>query len=209
MATIDATGKVAYMYDDSTDTFHAINGITNTAASYEWSSAHTFASTVTFEDVVKHEAGANNFQNPAARDTAIPSPSNGVVSFIRQDSSGNIINQVQYYYNGLWCDAASVSPLINKTVAYTLTAADAGRVITVDASSERVITIPAESTVDFPVGQKIYIVQTGAGQASVTTAAGVTLNSYQSHRKTAGQYARIELFKIASDSWLLFGDLSS
>jgi hypothetical protein len=79
MTSVNTTGKVAYMYDEETDTWYAISGAINTAAPYEWTSTQTFNNTVLANDVLQAKAGVNNFQNPTARDTAIPSPINCIV----------------------------------------------------------------------------------------------------------------------------------
>jgi hypothetical protein len=46
--------------------------------------------------------GINNYLNPAARDASITSPTAGSICVIRQDSSGNVINQLQYYSGSAW-----------------------------------------------------------------------------------------------------------
>ena len=99
MATISSNPKPTYIYDQETNTWYPVAGQVNNSLNYPWTGTHNFASTVTFADVVNAKAGINNFLNPAARDAAIASPINGIVCFVRQDSSGNVINQIQYYYN--------------------------------------------------------------------------------------------------------------
>jgi hypothetical protein len=46
--------------------------------------------------------GINNYLNPAARDASITSPVTGTIAFIRQDSSGNIVNELQFYNGSGW-----------------------------------------------------------------------------------------------------------
>jgi hypothetical protein len=46
--------------------------------------------------------GINNYLNPAARDASITSPTAGSICVIRQDGSGNIINQLQFYNGSSW-----------------------------------------------------------------------------------------------------------
>ena len=81
MATIDTSGKIAYLYDQETNTWYAFSGTVNTAAAYTWLGTNTYSNTVVFEHVVRAEAGVNNFENPSARDAAITSPTNGIVCF--------------------------------------------------------------------------------------------------------------------------------
>jgi len=98
----DETGKPAYIYSSESDTWYLISGVVNTAASYEWQSNHTFLSTITMIDHLIGKKGINNFLNPAARDAAITSPTSGIICLIRQNSSGTVINEIQYYDGSAW-----------------------------------------------------------------------------------------------------------
>jgi hypothetical protein len=106
MATLSTSPKTSYIYDQQTDTWYPLAGIANTAANYVWNGTHSFDSATTFYASVIARAGINNFQNPAARDAAIPTPTNGIVCFVRQDASGTQINQLQYFFNG-WVNLLS------------------------------------------------------------------------------------------------------
>jgi hypothetical protein len=46
--------------------------------------------------------GINNYLNPTARDASITSPTAGSICVIRQDGSGNVINQLQVYSGSTW-----------------------------------------------------------------------------------------------------------
>jgi hypothetical protein len=46
--------------------------------------------------------GINNYLNPTARDASITSPTAGSICVIRQDGSGNTINQLQFYSGSAW-----------------------------------------------------------------------------------------------------------
>ena len=156
MATISSNPKPTYIYDQDSNTWYPVSGQVNLSLNYPWTGTHSFATTVTFADVVNARAGINNFLNPAARDAAIPSPINGIVCFVRQDASGNIINQIQYYFNA-WVsyDAtlqANLDTLKQKvdyvysTSNYTVNAAAAGKTIYMDSASDLTVTIPLNST---------------------------------------------------------------
>lgn len=106
MAILSSSSKTSYIYDQQTDTWYPLSGIANTAASYIWSGAHQFNNAINFVGSVFSRAGVNNFQNPAARDLALPNPTSGVVCFVRQDATGTQINQLQYYFNG-WINLLS------------------------------------------------------------------------------------------------------
>lgn len=207
MSTIATDGKIAYMYDEGSDTWHAFSASVNTAASYEWFGNNTYLNTVVFNDVVRARAGINNFQDPASRDSVITSPTNGVVCFVRQTNAGEVINQVQYYSNGRWRSIAdgyvNVDTKINN---YTLELKDAGRAILVDSSSARTVTIPTNATQPFAIGQIVDIVRFGLGEVTITPANGVILNSEEGQsgaRVVRGRYSSIRLMKTGSDTWLL------
>jgi len=102
MPTFNYTGKPAYMYQESSDTWFQVSGIVDTSSGYSWTGAHDFAGDVSFADSLKSKEGINNFLNPAARDAAIASPVHGTVAFIRQDAGGATVNQWQYYNGSSW-----------------------------------------------------------------------------------------------------------
>lgn len=208
MATIDNAGRVAYMYDDDTDTWFAVAGKSNTAASYSWSGSHTHSSVVTFQDVVTAQAGVNNFQNPSARDSAISSPSNGAVCFVRQSNSGDQINQLQYYYNGSWKNAFGNVGLSTNTSNYTIKQEDAGRTIVMDMSVANVVTVPEFSSVPFAPGETVNIIQAGLGQTEIQgQSASVIINSKSGFKKLIDRYAGATLVNVSQNNWILIGDL--
>jgi hypothetical protein len=109
MATIDATGRPGYMYDDATDVWYEISGKVSTAANYQWIGAHQFDNNVTMNGALTATLKFNSFLNPAARLAAIAAPSTGLITFIQQDATGNTINKFQYWSGAAWVDIASVA----------------------------------------------------------------------------------------------------
>lgn len=91
---------------------------------------------------------------------------------------------------------------------YTLVLADASRLVTLTNAAAITLTVPANSSVAFPVGTRIVIAQRGAGQVTVAGAGGVTVNTAET-LKLADQYAYAELFKHATDEWDLVGRLEA
>jgi len=208
MAQINSDGKVAYIYNASDDTWYAISGAVNTNQEYTWTADQTFAGS-TFESVIKAKGGINNFQNPTARDIAIPSPTNGIVCFIRQTDSGEVINQLQYYYNGIWKNYDGYATLSAKTINYTLALSDAGKTITIASTDTKWVTVPANSAVSFPVGTKMDIIRLGSGEVYINPDTGVTINSKNNNRSISTQYSGATLVKIDTNTWVLIGDLKS
>ena len=91
---------------------------------------------------------------------------------------------------------------------YTLVLSDAGKVLPINNSSANTVTVPANSSVAFPTGTTISLLQTGAGQTSITGAAGVTIQSENSKLKIKAQYALAGLLKTDTDTWVAFGNLT-
>jgi hypothetical protein len=94
-----------------------------------------------------------------------------------------------------------------QTASYTLVLADTGKAIEMNVGSGNNLTVPPNSSVAFPVGITINIVQYGAGKTTVVAGAGVTIRSKGSLYSINGQYASASLYKRATDEWVLLGDL--
>jgi hypothetical protein len=100
--SFDSDGKAAYVYNLADDTWYQVSGKTDISGTFEWTGLHTHLSSLTAADHFTAKKGINNFLNPAARDAAITSPTAGTVCLIRQDGSGNTVNELQLYINGNW-----------------------------------------------------------------------------------------------------------
>jgi len=92
---------------------------------------------------------------------------------------------------------------------YTAVLADDGKLVTCDNAAAIALTIPPNSTTAFGIGTQINIMQLGAGQVTITAGAGVTLRSAGSKLKTNAQYAVATCCKIATDTWVVVGNLSA
>jgi hypothetical protein len=95
-------GKPGYIYNVADDTWYELSGKTDTSGTFEWAGPHTHLSTITILDHLVAKKGINNYLNPSARDASITSPVAGSLCIIRQDGSGNIIHQLQYYDGSSW-----------------------------------------------------------------------------------------------------------
>jgi hypothetical protein len=103
----------------------------------------------------------------------------------------------------------SRTPIVSKTASYTLSAlTERDSVIEVNSASAVTITVPTNSTIAYPIGTSIDILQTGAGQITVAGASGVTVNATPG-LKLRTQWSGATLFKRATDTWVLYGDLSA
>jgi hypothetical protein len=103
----------------------------------------------------------------------------------------------------------SRTPIVQKTASYTLSAlTERDSMIEVANASATTITIPTNATVAFPVGTSIDILQTSTGQVTIAGAAGVTVNATPG-LKLRTQWSGATLFKRATDTWVVYGDLSA
>ena len=93
--------------------------------------------------------------------------------------------------------------------SYTLVIADDTSLVTLANASAIAVTIPLNSSVAFPIGACVDLVQFGAGQVTVAGASGVTLVSTggtSATPKTRVQNSAITLRKLGTDSWIAIGD---
>ncbi len=80
----------------------------------------------------------------------------------------------------------------------------------VDYTSATAVTVgvPANSGLQFPVGVTIELCQLGAGQVTVAPLGVVVVRSAGGAMKLRTQYSTASLRKIATDEWVLVGDLT-
>lgn len=90
----------------------------------------------------------------------------------------------------------------------TLALSDMATLVELSHTSALALTVPNESSVNFPVGTQIDLLQTGAGQVTLVAAAGVVINSAIG-LKLRTQWSSATLIKRASNTWVLIGDLSA
>ncbi len=103
----------------------------------------------------------------------------------------------------------SRTPIIAKTDSYTLSAlSERDSLIEVAKASATTITIPLNSTVAFPVGTSLDILQTSTGQVTIAGTAGVTVNATPG-LKLRTQWSSATLFKRAENTWVVYGDLTA
>jgi hypothetical protein len=117
------------------------------------------------------------------------------------ESTGNVVVDKLLNFAG--------TPSNEQTGDYTLVLADKGKVLRINSSSNRTVTIPLNSSVAFPTDTEIAILRYGTGTVSISPTAGVTLNSKNSETKISGQYGSVALKKIGENEWVLVGSLEA
>lgn len=94
----------------------------------------------------------------------------------------------------------SAQEIVAVSSSRAISSADAGKLIVNSAA----VTITVQG---LSIGQQVDFVQTVAGQITFAAGSGVTLSSKLSKLKTAGQYSAATIKCIASNTYVLIGDI--
>ena len=128
-----------------------------------------------------------------AASVALTTPTIGVAVATSIAVSGNVV-----YHT-------TINPQI---ASYTLVLVDDGALLEINSATPVNLTVPPNSSIAFPVGTTINILQTGAGQITVVQGDGVTVNATPG-LKVRTQWAVATLVKRATNIWVLVGDLAA
>ncbi len=123
-------------------------------------------------------------------------------------TSGQVLTAQGAGNNPVYSDAPTLHISINEQTgtSYTLVLSDDGKQIDMNSANAQTLTVPANASVAFPVGTQILVRQKGAGQATIAGAVGVTLVAADNALKTRVQHSTAGLIKVATDTWVVFGD---
>jgi hypothetical protein len=103
----------------------------------------------------------------------------------------------------------SLTPISQKSASYTLSSlTERDDLIEMGSGSAMTLTIPADATLNFPIGTSLDVLQTSTGQVTIAGASGVTVNSTPG-LKLRTQWSSVTLFKRAANTWVAFGDLTA
>ena len=202
----DSSGKIGYIYNSSNNTWYALTGVANPNASYTWTGTQTYNNTAIFAESLIAKKGINVYSNASARATGmgtLSSLNNGAISFITEN------NRLDYYSNGQWQMYGSVEITRTLTANHTIELLDMGKILSMNVSTANNLTIPLDSAINFPVGSSIEIMQYGAGQTTITGTVGVVIRSKGSQKKVSARYGTVKIVKLATNEWLLTGDLAA
>ncbi len=102
----------------------------------------------------------------------------------------------------------SLTPIVTKTESYTLSSlTERDDLIEMGSGSPLTLTIPADETLDFPIGTSIDILQTGAGQVTIAPVSGTVTVNATPGLKLRTTWSSCTLFKRAANTWVVYGDL--
>jgi hypothetical protein len=99
--------------------------------------------------------------------------------------------------------------LTQQSSGYTLALTDAGDILEMTNGTDVNVTIPPESSVNFPTGTQIVVVRNSTGKVQFVPGVGVTLRSDASKQFISTQYSAATLVKRGSNEWYLIGNLSA
>lgn len=105
-------------------------------------------------------------------------------------------------------------PITTDADNYTLVAGDQSGIVIMSGGSANQLTIPTNASVAFPLGTKIEVWSTGAGTTTIAGATGVTLQGNGGSASAGScdiqtQYGGATLTKIATDTWMVAGDIDA
>lgn len=96
-----------------------------------------------------------------------------------------------------------------KTASYELVLTDKNKIIEMDITTlGNTVTVPLDSTTNFPIGSQITVVQFGTGRTQIIGPSGLSLIATPGSFLRA-RYSSATLLKRAVNQWYLFGDLSA
>jgi hypothetical protein len=87
-----------------------------------------------------------------------------------------------------------------KTAAYTLVLGDRDKIIQMNSTSARTITVPTNASVNFGNGALIHIANINTGTLTIAGASGVTVN--EASGLTLARWESGTLYRRATDSWV-------
>jgi hypothetical protein len=205
------TGNILTVFDDGVTNGRAADGTSITAHAANAITEHIFTATDANEANlhVNSTTGVHGVSGSVVGTTSTQTLTNKTIS-----GAANTLSSIaQASVTSLVSDLAAKAPLsvtINpQTASYTLVLGDAGKQVEIlVTSTANTLTVPPNSSVAFPVGTVLLVVQTGTGQTTITPGAGVTINSTPG-LKLRTQWSSAMLVKRATDTWFAAGDLSA
>ena len=111
-------------------------------------------------------------------------------------------------------DALAKVVINSRTATYTAVLADnKNTLVTMGVATANDFLIPTNSNVAFPIGSVINVVQTGVGKTTIEAVTpGTTTISSTGAVATApdlrAQYSAASCIKVATDSWIIIGDIA-
>jgi hypothetical protein len=110
-------------------------------------------------------------------------------------------------------DALAKLTINSQTATYTVVLADnKNTLVTMNVATANDFLIPTNASVAFPIGSVINVIQTGVGKTTIeAVSSGTTTISSTGATAAApelrAQFSAASCIKVATDTWLVVGDL--
>lgn len=117
--------------------------------------------------------------------------------------------------NGSWYkkvtlqNLKTIGPTVNTTSTKTLALSDAGSFYYNSGATTHTLTVPPNSSVAFPTGTEIGFGTGSSGKITLAQGSGVTITSLNNYKTVKASGGGAYLIKVATDTWLLAGDLEA
>jgi len=93
--------------------------------------------------------------------------------------------------------------------AYNVGTADVGKLVTLSNVAAQTITIPANSSVPFAIGDQINFLNLSTGTATFVAGGTAVIRSAGGKLKLTTQYAVCTVLKWDTDAWIMVGNVSA
>jgi hypothetical protein len=93
--------------------------------------------------------------------------------------------------------------------AITAGTADVGKLVTLSNVAAQTVTIPANSSVPFAIGDQVNFMNLSTGTATFVAGGTAVIRSAGSKLKLADQYAVCTVLKIDTDAWVMLGNVKA
>jgi hypothetical protein len=183
-------------FETNTGKFKIGNG------SSAWSALDYFQANIDLSGYLTISSASTTYLTQASASTTYLTQASASTSYLTQASASTT-----------YLTATSPQVVLSAVTSnYTLALTDSNDFIPLTSSAAFTITVPADNTVNFPVGTRIDMVQLGTGQVTVagqTNGAQTSLVRSTPGAKFRAQYSGATLVKISTNLWSLVGDLAA
>jgi hypothetical protein len=93
--------------------------------------------------------------------------------------------------------------------AYNVGTADVGKLVTLNNASAQTITIPANASVAFAIGDQINFFNLSTGTATFVAGGTAVIRSAGGKLKLSTQYAVCTVLKWDTDAWVMVGNVTA